>query len=74
MEKQFIEFVAEIMETEASDLSMETAYKEYEKWDSLMMLNLVMEIEAEYGISIPMEKVSTIRTLADLYALVADKT
>ena len=69
MEK-FLSFVAGIMEVDVSAISMETEYKRYEKWDSLMMLTLVMELEAEYGVSIPMESLGNVKTLADLYALV----
>lgn len=69
MEEKFLEFTAEIMEVDVSEISMETRYKEG-VWDSLMMLNLVMELEAEYGVSIPMEKMGGIKTLGDLYELV----
>ena len=55
----------------ACELSMETVYKEYAPWDSLMMLQLVMELEQEYGVSIPMERLNKIRTLQDLYRIVA---
>lgn len=68
--KEFIEFVAEIMDASPEEISMDTEYKTYEKWDSLMMLTLVMEIEAEYGVSIPVEKLGSIKTLADLYYFV----
>jgi acyl carrier protein len=68
MEK-FLEFVAEIMEVDVSEISMETLYKEG-KWDSLMMLTLVMELEAEYGVSIPMESIGGIKTMMDLYKFV----
>ena len=64
--ERFLELVSDIMETEAS---MEMQYKEG-KWDSLMMLTLVMELEAEYGVSIPMESLGKIRTLADMYEFV----
>lgn len=66
MEK-FLEFVAEVMEED--QVSMETPYKEG-KWDSLMMLTLVMELEAEYGVSIPVESLGDVKTLADLYEFV----
>lgn len=66
MEK-FLEFVAEVMEVEK--VTMETKYKDG-KWDSLMMLTLVMEMEAEYGVSIPMEKLGNVHTLADMYEFV----
>lgn len=68
MEK-FLAFIAEIMEVEVSEVSMETPYQEG-KWDSLMMLTLVMELEAEYGVSIPMESLSDVKTLAALYEFV----
>lgn len=65
--EQFLEFVAEVFETNVNDISMETEYKKFEKWDSLMMMNLVMEVESEYGVTIPMEKFGDIKTLRDLY-------
>lgn len=66
MEK-FLGFVAEIMEED--QVTMDMLYREG-KWNSLMMLTLVMELEAEYGVSIPMESLGDVETLADLYELV----
>ena len=66
MEK-FLEFVAEIMEEDS--VSMDMKYKEG-NWDSLMMLTLVMELEAEYGVTIPMESLGHVKTLADMYEFV----
>lgn len=67
MEQKFLEFVAEIMEVD--EVSMDTPYKEG-NWDSMMMLTLIMELEAEYGVSIPMESLGNVKTLADMYAFV----
>lgn len=64
---KFLEFIAEIMEED--EVAMDMSYKEG-KWDSLMMLTLVMELEAEYGVSIPMESLGNMKTLADLYEFV----
>ena len=66
MEK-FLKFVAEVMEED--EVRMDMPYKEG-KWDSLMLLTLVMELEAEYGVSIPMESIDHVKTLADLYEFV----
>lgn len=66
MEK-FLEFVAEVMEE--NEVNMDMPYKEG-KWDSLMMFTLIMELEAEYGVSIPMESLGNVQTLADMYELV----
>ena len=68
MEK-FLEFVAEVMEEDSVSIDMQ--YNEG-KWDSLMMLTLVMELEAEYGVSIPMEKLGNVKTLADMYEFVKE--
>lgn len=67
MEKAFLEFVADIMDVDVTGISMDTAYDDLEVWDSMMMLTLVMEIEQEYSISIPIEKMNEIHTLRDLY-------
>ena len=68
MEK-FLELVADIMEED--HVTMDMPYKEG-KWDSIMMLTLVMELEAEYGVSIPMESLGRVKTLADLYEFVKE--
>lgn len=69
MEEKFLSFAAEVMDVDLSEISMDTQYKEYAVWDSLMMLTLIMEIENEYSITIPMEKVEKINSLGDLYEL-----
>lgn len=71
MENEFLMFVAEILETDVSEISMETEYRVFEKWDSLKMLRLVMELEAKYDVSIPIECLDKIRRLKDLYGMVA---
>ena len=70
MEDRFIEFVADVMEVEKSEIDMNTAYKDFKPWDSLMMLTLVMELEEEYGVSIPVEKLNYVKQLKDLYDIV----
>lgn len=73
MEKEFIEFVAEVMGVDAGELNFDTKYREYEKWDSLMMLTLVMELEQEYEVSIPIENLNGVHSLKDLYLIVTNK-
>lgn len=68
MENKFLEFAAEVMGVETADVSMDMEYKSG-VWDSLMMMTLIMETEAEYGISIPIEKIGSFKTLRDIYEL-----
>ena len=65
--QEFLKFVASVMQVDESELSGETRYKEFKKWDSLMHMRLVMEIEEEYDVEIPIEEVPNIKTLQDFY-------
>ncbi len=65
--KEFLEFVAGVMEVDSSELSEDTAYGEYEKWDSLMHIRLIMETEEKYDTEIPIDEVPRIKNLKDLY-------
>ena len=65
--QDFLVFVASVMQVDPSELSGDTRFKEFKKWDSLMHMRLVMEIEEEYDVEIPIEEVPTIKTLNDFY-------
>jgi len=65
--EQFLLFVANIFDVPVSELSPETQYNSIPQWDSIMQLRLVMEIESEYGISIPIDIVAELDTLQKFY-------
>lgn len=65
--EQFLQFVANIFDVPVSDLSPETQYNSIPQWDSVMHMRLVMEIESEYGISIPIDIVPELDTLQKFY-------
>ena len=71
MEK-FLSFIADILEVDKSTLSLETSQDDVETWDSLMQLRLLGEIEAKYGVMIPMERISTIKKLNDFYQYIKE--
>ena len=71
MEQEFLEFTAGVLGVPVSEISLGTQYKEFDKWDSLMMLTLTMELEAQYNVTIPMEEIEGVQTLNDLYRFVA---
>lgn len=68
--QEFLNYIAEVMHVDASQLTENTAYGEFEKWDSLMHLQLVMAIEEKYDIEIPIDEIAHIRTLYDFYKYV----
>ena len=68
--QDFLSFVAGIMQVDVSELSEMTRYKEFKKWDSLMHMRLVMEVEEMYNVEIPIDEIPNIKTLNDLYQFV----
>ena len=73
MEDKFLNFVADVLNVDVKNISMDSKYGEVENWDSVMMLNLVMELEEEYSCSIPIEKIKKGISLRDLYSLATSK-
>ena len=65
MPKEFLELAADVFGVDAATLTPETAYESIPEWDSVAHLRLVMETEARFGRTIPLEAVASLRTLAD---------
>ncbi len=66
--EQFLENVAEIFEVEASEISMDTVFRdEIEDWSSLMGFSLIVMMEDEYGVKVSADEFLKCRTVDDLY-------
>ena len=68
--EDFYDFVAGVMGVDASEINVDTRQGEFEKWDSLMHLKLIMEIEEKYDVEIPIDKAASISTLGELHTIV----
>ena len=69
----FIAFTASVLGVAPERLSLETACGDIPEWDSVMHLRLVMEAEARYGVSIPLETIPNLRTLADFVRAIGEE-
>ena len=69
----FIAFAASILGVAPEKLTPETACGDISEWDSVMHLRLVMETEARYGVSIQLETIPNLRTLADFFNVIGEK-
>ena len=69
----FLEFAAGVFGDDVRNINLDLRRGEYEKWDSMMHLTLLMETEEAYGIEVPFDKIAEIVTLRDLYNLVEGK-
>ena len=63
--ESFFVLAAEIFEVERAAISETTRYGEVSGWDSVNHLRLVMEAERRFGVSYPLEKIPSLRTLSD---------
>ena len=67
MEESFIAFVADIMDIDVAKINLDTTYGAIDNWYSLMHMRLVLEIESEYHIEIPINEIPKINSLRDFY-------
>lgn len=61
----FLAFAARVLKVPRETLSGATAYASIPEWDSVNHLKLVMEAEARFGASYPLEKIPALKTLDD---------
>lgn len=66
-EKEFLSFVAGVLDVPAESISLDTAYESIPEWDSVMQLRLTLEIGSEYDIEIPVDEIADIKTLGGFY-------
>ena len=72
--KSFIEnFAAQFDETDASEITAETEFKELEEWSSLIALSVISMIDEEYDVSIKGNDIRNSKTVEDLFNIVKSK-
>jgi acyl carrier protein len=67
------EILAEELDVEMDEVTMEANFKEDLEADSLDMMQLVMEIEEEFEIEVETEELASILTVGDLVAYIEKK-
>ena len=72
--KDFIEnFADQFDDTEASELSAETKFKELDEWSSLIALSVIAMVYEEYEITIKGDDIRNSETIEDLFNAVKAK-
>ena len=65
---KFLELAAEVFEVEPEDITMDTVFREeIEGFSSLMGFSLIVMMEDEYGVVVPVEEFLECKTVGDLY-------
>lgn len=65
MENKLIEIASKVFGINKEDIFLESSNKDIKQWDSLAHLNLISEVEEQFGITIPLEEIPNIRKLSD---------
>jgi acyl carrier protein len=71
MEEKVLEVFKYVFEDDSINTSI--SQENYPNWDSLKQLNLMIELEAEFGISIEPEDQSKMKTFEDVVKVVKSK-
>jgi acyl carrier protein len=70
MENTFLLHVIGLFdETPVESITMDSNFKEFEEWDSLVALSLIALFDSEYNVKISGEKIREINTIRELYNL-----
>ena len=72
--KSFIEnFADQFDDTEASELSAETKFKELDEWSSLIALSVIAMVDEEYDVTIKGDDIRGSETIQDLFNIVESR-
>ncbi len=71
--EQFLERFAYAIETDSSELSLDTDYKKLPVWDSLNTLSVIAMADADFGVVLGGKDIENCTTIGDLHQLAASK-
>ena len=74
IEKKVISIIAEKLGIDEEEIKLEASFIDDLGADSLDIVELVMELEEEYGIEIPDEDAEKIKTVQDAINYIKEKT
>ncbi len=70
--EQICKIVSEVMNVPVEQVRLESVKSDFENWDSLGQLNLILEIESAFGISIPIDNIVNVDSVQSIVDIVED--
>ena len=71
---EFVQYFASLFdETEASEFTAETNFREIDEWSSFTVLSVIAMVDAEYKVKISGDEIRTAQTIMDVYNIVKSK-
>jgi len=72
-EEFVLNFANQFDETDASEITINTAFKALEEWSSLLSLSIIAMCDEEYDVKIKGDDIRNAVTVEDLYNVVIDR-
>ena len=72
-EKKLKKILSDLLKIDVNEITNQTSSKDIEAWDSFNTLNIVVEVENEFGIVINLEELVTLKTFLDLKNILRSK-
>lgn len=66
-------FAFQLDETDASEISLDTVFKDLIEWSSLTTLSIIAMCDEEYGVKISGDDIKKSSTIGDLFNLVMSR-
>lgn len=71
---QFVkDFSDEFLDTDPSEFSADTMYKDLDEWSSMTAMAIMSMIENKYGIEVSMIEIRTADTIGSLFSIMESK-
>lgn len=69
MEEKVLEILKNVLELDNVDATC--SQENCEKWDSMAQLNIVVELESEFGVSFEPEQISEMKSVKDILGILS---
>jgi acyl carrier protein len=66
-------FANQFEDTDPSDITLDTVYKNLDEWSSLISLSIIAMCDEEYGVKITGDDIKNSSTVEDLYKLILSR-
>lgn len=66
-------FASQFDETDASEFTPTTVFKQFDEWSSLIALSLIAMIDEEYEVTIKSDDIKASKTVQDLFDIVKSR-
>ena len=65
-----IEIFQDILDVKKGTVSLKTISADFDQWDSVATVNIIIALEEEFGIKFKLEDIQTVETVQDFVELV----